>query len=160
MKAALVRRLGIAFLIGMLAGVLINELTFLFVREDSRAPQRIELVIPAGTADLVARGQQPPSLPDRMSFVVGDTLVVTNRDSVDHKLGPIWIPAGSQASLNLDVSGQYADECSFQTTRYLNLDVHAPLTIWTRFEGSMITGIPLGILLALYALIAWPMKKT
>jgi len=96
---ALLRRIGISLLIGLVLGILINEITFAFLREDSRPPERILMVIPDGTADLVAQGQQPPSLPESMLFVIGDTLVVRNDDRVDHQLGPLWIPAGSEASL-------------------------------------------------------------
>ena len=41
-----------------------------------------------------------------MSFVVGDTLVVKNEDSVEHQLGPLWIPAGSSASMPLNADPQ------------------------------------------------------
>jgi hypothetical protein len=35
------------------------------------------------------RRRRPPS--KTMNFVVGDTLVVINQDSVDHQLGTLWI---------------------------------------------------------------------
>jgi len=158
-KRPLVLRIGLAMLIGLVAGILINEISYAFLREDSRPPKQIEITIPRGTGDLVAAGQQPPGIPENMSFVVGDTLVVHNLDVVDHQLGPMWIPAGSDASLSLEIAGQYADQCSFVSTKYLNLDVKAPLTFATRLYGIAIIGIPLGIVLALYAAIAWPVKK-
>jgi hypothetical protein len=158
-KRPVVRRVVVAFLIGAVAGILINEISFAFLREDSRPPKRIEITIPLGTGDLVAKGQQPPGIPENLSFVVGDTLVVHNLDVVNHQLGPIWIPAGSDATLRLDAAGQYADQCSFQPTKYFNLDVKEPLTFMTRLYGTAIISIPLGIVLALYAAIAWPVKK-
>jgi len=157
---ALLRRIGISLLIGLVLGILINEITFAFLREDSRPPERILMVIPDGTADLVAQGQQPPSLPESMLFVIGDTLVVRNDDRVDHQLGPLWIPAGSEASLQLETSGNFVNACSFQTTRVFNLDVNEPLTLGVRFQGIFFTGIPLGILLALYASLVWPVKSS
>ncbi len=63
--------------------------SFYFLKETARPPQEIVLTIPSGTADQVARGEQPPSIPENMVFVVGDTLVVKNDDTVDHKLGPV-----------------------------------------------------------------------
>ncbi len=143
---------------GLLIGAAINEISFLFLRETARAPTVIELVIPDGTAEKVARGETPPTLPDSMTFVVGDTLLVKNDDRSDHELGPLWIPAGASASLSLDAAQSYAYACSFQPGKYFGLDVHEALTTGTRLYGILYSGIPLGVLIALYALIM-PAKK-
>jgi hypothetical protein len=158
-KKIVIRRALISMGLGLLFGLAISEISFLFVHETARPPGRIELVIPAGTADKVARGEKPPGIPDSLSFVVGDTLVVKNEDSSDHQLGPLWIPAGSSASLKLDQVSKYAFTCSFQPTKYLGLDVNEPLTPLTRMEGILFAGIPMGALLAVYSLVAWPTKR-
>ena len=158
MTKALWRRIGLAMLAGILIGILVNEVTFAFLRQESRPPGTIELVIPAGTADLVAAGQQPPAIPGSMTFVAGDTLVVRNEDEVDHQLGPLWIPAGAEASIELNSTGSFTNECSFQADRVLDLDVSPPLTLGVRFQGIFLAGVPLGVLLALYAIVAWPLK--
>ncbi len=152
-------RVAIAMLIGLLVGAVVNEVSFAFLREEERPPANIELVIPLGTAELIAQGGQPPGLPNEMVFVVGDTLTVQNQDEVDHQLGPLWVPAGSSASLELDQEENFVYECSFQPAQVFGLDVRMPLTIWTRLQGIFMSGIPLGILLALYAIVAWPAKK-
>ena len=86
-----------------------SEVAFYFLKSDSdRLPEDIELVIPFGTADMVAAGEPIPSIPDEMTFVLGDTLIVNNQDSVDHQLGPLWIPPRSKASLVLDAAERYA----------------------------------------------------
>ena len=151
-------RVIISLLIGLLIGTAINEISFLFLRETARAPKVIELVIPKGTAEEVARGETPPTIPDSMTFVVGDTLLVKNNDTANHELGPLWIPAGSSASLSLDDAQSYAYACSFQPGQYFGLDVHEALTLSTRLYGILFTGIPLGVLIALYALIM-PVKQ-
>lgn len=150
------RRIGWAMLIGILVGAAINEVTFALLRESSRPPQTIELVIPPGTAEMVTRGEQPPSLPPAMTFVAGDVLLIRNEDSVAHQMGPLWIPAGSEARLTLDTTGSYTDSCSFQAANSFNFDVREPLTLWTRLRGILMAGVPLGILLSLYAVVAWP----
>src|SRR5262245_949173 len=101
-KSFVIQRILFSIGLGLLIGVLISEVPFLFLRETARMPREIVLTIPSGTADQVARGEQPPSIPQNMTFVVGDTLIVKNEDSVDHKLGPLWIPANSSAQLSLD----------------------------------------------------------
>lgn len=152
------KRLGISLLIGFAFGIAISEIPFLFLRETARPPQEIILTIPNGTAEQVARGEQPPSIPENMIFVVGDTLVIQNEDSVNHKLGPLWIPANSSAQLPLGNVENLAFECSFQPSNYLGIDVHEPLTVSTRISGILFAGLPMSILIALYSFI-FPAKK-
>ena len=154
----IVKRILFSLLIGLLLGVVISEIPFIFLRETARPPQELLLTIPEGAADQVARGQQPPSIPESMIFVVGDILVVQNQDVVDHKLGPLWIPANSSAQLSLDREESLAFECSFQSDNYLGLDVHQSLTLSTRIYGIWYAGLPMAILIALYSLVM-PFKK-
>jgi hypothetical protein len=154
----IIKRVLISLVIGLVIGILLNEVTFYFLRETARAPQTVELLIPAGTAKRIAQGEQPPSIPDNMTFVVGDKLLVINQDAEDHQLGPLWIPAGASASLTLDAVQSYAYECSFQKENYFGLDVYEPLTVWTRVYGILFSGIPLGGVIALYSIIM-PFKE-
>lgn len=154
----IIKRILVSLLIGLVIGIAISEITFLFLHEYARAPKVIELVIPLGTAERVARGETPPTIPDSMVFVVGDTLLVKNDDSANHELGPLWIPAGSFASLSLNAVQSYAYACSFQPSKYFGLDVHEPLTLGTRLNGILFSSIPSGALIALYSLIM-PIKK-
>lgn len=154
----IIKRIVYSLLVGLLLGAVISEVPFLFLQENARPPQLVELVIPRGTAEQVARGEQPPSIPENMVFVVGDTLVVRNEDSVDHKLGPLWIPKNSSAQLSLNEQESFAYECSFQPGNYFGLDVQESLTIGTRIYGIVYAGLPLGVLIALYSLVM-PAKK-
>ena len=154
----IVFRIIISILIGLLLGTAINEVSFLFLRDTARAPKVLELVIPKGTAEQVARGETPPTIPDSMIFVVGDTLLVKNNDTANHQLGPLWIPAGSSARLSLNDAQSYTYSCSFQPGQYFGIDVHEALTLGTRLYGILYTGLPLGIVIASYSLIM-PVKK-
>lgn len=154
----LLKRLLVSLLIGLLIGAAVSEIPFLFLRETARPPQEIVLTIPRGTAEQVARGEQPPTLPTDMIFVVGDTLVIKNEDVVDHKLGPLWIPANSSAQLMLGQAESLAYECSFQPGNYFGLDVRDALTSGTRLYGILYAGLPMSILIALYSFIM-PVKK-
>lgn len=152
------KRIAISLLIGLLSGVLISEVPFYFLRETARPPQEVVLTIPAGTAAQVLRGEQPPTIPQDMVFVVGDTLVVKNEDVVDHKLGELWIPAESSARMALNAEENMAYTCSFQPGNSFGLNVRQPLTLGTRIYGAIYAGLPLGILLALYSFVL-PSKK-
>lgn len=158
-STTILKRIGISLLLGLLIGAAINEFTFVFLKESARPPQEIVLTIPKGTAEQVARGEQPPTLPEEMIFVVGDTLVVKNEDVVDHKLGPLWIPANSSAQLSLGEIQNLAFECSFQPGNYFGLDVREPLTIGTRFFGILYSGLPMAILIALYSFVITPKTR-
>lgn len=146
-----------AILISMLLGVLIaavmSEISYQVLKQENREPQHVELIIPPGTAQRVARGEVPPTIPKDLSFVVGDVLVVINDDNVDHQLGPLWIPPGTSASLPLDSEQKFAFECSFQPTKYLGLDVHEPVTPGTRLTGILFAGFPLGALFSVYSIL-------
>jgi hypothetical protein len=157
-KEIMFKRVLISLLVGLLIGAVVSEIPFLFLRETARPPKQVVLTIPQGTAEQVARGEQPPSIPASMIFVVGDNLIVKNEDSVDHKLGPLWIPANSSAQLSLDEEENMAFECSFQPGNYFGLDVHQPLTLSTRLFGMSYVGIPMAILIALYSFVI-PVKK-
>jgi len=159
LKNSVIKKFLMSIGLGLLFGALISEVPFLFLQETARMPREIVLTIPAGTADQVARGEQPPSIPENMTFVVGDKLVVKNQDSVDHKLGPLWIPSHSSAQLSLDQEESLAFECSFQPGNYFGLDVHEPLTLGTRIYGIFYVGLPLAILIALYSFLIPPKKK-
>src|SRR5512145_1407765 len=158
-KGFIFKRILLAIGLGLLLGAVISEVPFLFLRDTARAPREIVLTIPAGTAEQVARGEQPPSIPENMTFVVGDRLVVKNEDSVDHKLGPLWIPANSSAQLSLDQEENLAYECSFQPEKYFGLDVREPLTPRTRLFGIFYVALPMAILFALYSFVVTPKKK-
>lgn len=147
------KRILISMFIGLVVGALLSEVSFIFLQETARPPQEIVLTIPAGTADRVARGEQPPSIPLDMVFVVGDTLVMKNEDNVDHRLGQLWIPANASARLDLDEEQNMAFECSFQPGNYFGLDVRQPLTWGTRIYGIFFAGVPLGILILLYSFV-------
>jgi len=134
----------------MFVGLVLSEGSFVLLGETARPPTTIEVIIPAGTAGLIARGEKPPSLPSGMVFVVGDTLSIVNEDSTEHQLGPIWIPAGTSGRLVLAQADKLAYECSFVPARYFDMDIREPLTLSTRLYGIFYAGLPLGLLIALY----------
>lgn len=158
MSKTLLIRFLLSIVLGVLAAGVISEIAFQFLgNTTSRAPQVVELVIPQGAAQKVAEGEAV--LPAEQVFVVGDTLVVHNEDNVTHTLGPLFIPAGSSASLKLSEPENLSYSCSFQPTKMFGLDVREPLTFGLRIQGILIAGVPMGFLFAVYSLILWPLKK-
>ncbi|MBK9941890.1 MAG: hypothetical protein U0Z44_14095 [Kouleothrix sp.] len=160
LRSPIVRRLLISFVIGLVLAWGMSEVSFALLRDSSdHVPQRVELDIPAGTADRVAAGEAVPSLPPEMVFVVGDVLVVRNDDLVSHQLGPVWVPPGSSASLALERPDKYSYACSFQPSRYLGLDVRSRVTLTTRVLAIVLAGPPMGVLIGIYSLIVRPVRQ-
>lgn len=138
---------------------LISEIGIRLQDENAaRAPTTIELVIPAGTAERVAAGEDAPEIPAEMSFVLGDILVLRNEDTVAHTLGPLYAPAKGSASMALNQVDHFALACSFSTTQYLGLNVRPPTTLRTRLLGIAFAAPPTAAILFVYSLIVFPLK--
>ncbi len=153
-------RLAIVFSISVLVVVAFNEVSFFFQKDDNdRAPETITLIIPEGTAEQVSAGVDVAAIPEELEFVLGDVLEVQNQDTVSHQLGPVWVPAGSTASLVMEQADRFAYSCSFQTSRYLGLDVREPTTIGTRILGIALAAPTMTVLVFLYSLLVFPVDK-
>ena len=138
----LLRRFSFLLLVSIVLVFGLSELVYRLQREETaRGPRNIELVIPDGTGDRIARGEVVQTLPDEMVFVAGDTLVITNDDTVDHSLGPLWVPAKSVASLKLEDSDEYAYTCSFESSKYLDFTVREAVT-WSSRLRALWYGVP------------------
>ena len=152
------KRLVIASLLASLFVGGINEGAHWLLKEDTnRAPKTVEITIPEGTADRVRAGEQVPSIPEEMVFVVGDRLQVNNEDLVDHELGPLYIPAGTSASLRIEDESQYVLGCSFQPSRYLGFDVRARTTARSRLQAFGLAAPPTAMFFFVYSLLIYPL---
>jgi hypothetical protein len=153
-------RLAIVIAISLILSAVFDEVAFQFQKENfDRAPKVIQLIIPAGTEQMVETGQNEPAIPAEMSFVIGDTLEVKNEDNVSHQLGPVWVPAGATASLVLQQADKLAYSCSFTVSRYLNIDVYPPTTLGTRLAALGVAGPTTAALFYLYSLLIFPVRK-
>lgn len=156
----LAKRFALIIIISLILVFAINEGAFWLIKDEGdRAPQTIELVIPAGTSERLANGEETPSIPDELVFVVGDTLVVNNQDRSAHQLGPIWVPANSSASLVLGEVNNFVYQCSFQPTKYMGIDVRSGTTIWSRITALLLAGPPTAMFLFIYSLLLFPLDK-
>ncbi len=154
------RRLGVCFVVALVFVLVISEVAFVSQRESGdRQPETVELVIPPGTARMVAAGQANSAIPAELSLVLGDTLLVRNEDTVDHQIGPVWVPPGSSASLEMEQPDKYAYSCSFRPSRYLGLDVREPTTLSTRLTGLGLAVPPTTMFLFTYSLLLFPVRK-
>lgn len=153
-------RILLSAFIGLAFALLVGEMAFFFLQSTSDyMPRDIELTIPLGTAEQVAAGKQPPDIPTNISFIVGDTLVIHNEDSVDHQLGPVWVPPGATARLTMELGENLSYACTFQPSRYLGLDVRPRVTWETRLQAIILVAPATAALVAIYSFVLWPLKK-
>lgn len=151
-------RLLVVFMISLVAMLVIIEGAYLLQRDESdRAPTTVQIVIPQGSSQRVAAGQSLDTLPENMVFVIGDTLEVVNQDSVDHQLGPIWVPPGRTGSIVLAEANKFSYSCSFAPSRYLGLDVKKPTTLGTRLTGLGISVPTTMAFLFIYSFLVFPL---
>lgn len=151
------------FLITALAALVfvavISEVAHIFLKEETdRPPETIVISIPAGTAERISAGEAVPSIPRDLKFVIGDTLKVVNKDDVPHELGPLWIPAGSSASLLMEDANKYTLGCSFQLSRYFNFDVRSRTTASSRLQALALATPPTLVFFFLYSYLVFPLK--
>lgn len=159
-RESLMSRLLISLLLGILTAILVNEISFLFLKSESgRAPQEITFVIPAGTATRIESGEQIEIIPGGSKFVIGDKLTILNQDLADHTFGDLFIPMGSSVSTVFTQSNNYSYSCSFQSEKMLGFEVSEPVSFWLRVGGIMLAGIPLGMLYWIYGILVFPIKK-
>jgi hypothetical protein len=150
-------RLVVVFLISLAAMLVVTEGAYLLQRDETdRAPTTVEIIIPAGASQRVAGGENLGTLPENMVFVIGDTLEVVNQDSVDHQLGPIWVPPGSTGRIVLEEANKFSYSCSFAPSRYLGLDVKKPTTLKTRLTGLGISVPTTMAFLFIYSFLVFP----
>lgn len=150
----------IVLVVSTLAVIVISEVGIRLQRENSaRAPKTVELTIPAGTASKVEAGLEAPGIPNEMTFVLGDVLLVHNLDKVGHSLGPLLIPPGAKASMPLDQADNLSLSCSFTASNYLGLDIIPPTTLSTRLTALGFAVPPTAAMVYVYSLLAFPIKS-
>jgi len=152
------KRFWIVLAISLVLSVGFNELAFAFQKEAfDRSPETITIEIPSGTAERVAQGETPPEIPADLTFILGDTLEVVNKDVEPHQLGPLFIPAGSAARLVMENADRLVFTCSFRSNEYLGIEVKQATTLGIRFTGLLLAGPTTAALFFLYSLIIFPL---
>jgi hypothetical protein len=164
MDSKLLFRLGIKrfalLLVGSIVLVgIVSELAYQFQKDEfDRAPQVVDLVIPAGAAQDLASGAPQFSFPEELVFIVGDNLVVHNHDDVTHQFGPLVIPGNTNASMVLDNADHTAVGCSFVPSRFMGLDVRAPTDWTTRFIALWLAAPATAAMLFVYSILVFPLQ--
>ena len=155
------RRFLLVFGISLIGVFVLSEIAYAILQEgEDKLPMEVVLVIPDGTAEKVAAGEEEPNIPDEIIFIQGDTLRVDNEDQVPHQLGPVFIPAGSSASLKMDEAENFEYSCSFRPTQYLGLNVREATTLNIRLIALGYVTPATAIFIFLYSLVIYPLEPS
>lgn len=73
----------------------------------------VRYTIPAGTQEQLKLGKEPPGMPPyRLNVRVGDTLEITNLDSVAHTYGFMVMPPGETSRYTFRRAGEFRGACT------------------------------------------------
>jgi plastocyanin len=84
----------------------------------------LSYTIPSGTAARMERGEIVTDvMPEFLSLVRGDTIVVDNQDSATHRFGPIVVRPGESTTVTFYEPGRYQGVCTVGTHDTVTIDV-------------------------------------
>jgi hypothetical protein len=101
----------------------ISSVALVVYTRDAREPELHTLVIPDGTAESIAEGENPLQIPANWSFLADDTLRLVNDDSADHWFGSFFAPAMTTRDYTLQPSLGGSVVCSLHPDGAVTIDV-------------------------------------
>ncbi len=96
--------------------------------DDSGQPssdREYQIIIPEGTAALIATGQEPNVIPQEINLILGeqDILIIQNNDVEDHSVGPFFVRSGETIRQVFTRPAVYMDVCT------IHLDTQVRITV-------------------------------
>lgn len=84
-----------------------------------------DYLIPAGTADRIAAGEQVEIVPAELVVQVGDSIRIVNEDDADHLVGLFFVGAGQTMTQRFRSEGTLQGECSVHPSGQFRIIVEA-----------------------------------
>lgn len=84
-----------------------------------------DFVIPPGTADRIAAGEEVEIVPAELDVHVGDSIRIVNDDSEGHVVGLFYVGAGETLTQRFNSEGVLEGECSVHPSGEFTLVVEA-----------------------------------
>lgn len=92
--------------------VALGALVVVFVGSGDREPVTYRYVIPAGTGERIAAGEEVEIVPARLVVRVGDRLLLRNKDDVQHHMGPLVVDPNGLLSMSFSDEGTIEGFCT------------------------------------------------
>jgi hypothetical protein len=89
------------------------------------APNGVDrvIVIPAGTADRLAAGEELNIIPADLRLQLRDRLVVVNNDTASHTIGPFIVAGGQRLEKRLSEVASFSGFCSLHPSGNVSIEV-------------------------------------
>lgn len=84
-----------------------------------------EYVIPAGTADRIAGGNEVEIVPRELVVNVGEAIRIVNDDDEGHVVGVFFVGAGETLTQRFTAAGELSGQCSVHPSGEFTLRVEA-----------------------------------
>ena len=90
---------------------------------DDPVPDTFTIEIPAGTAELLAAGQDVNLFPEELDFRLRDVLIIVNGDSVAHQIGPYAVEPGERLERTFGETASFIGFCSLHAGGEITIEV-------------------------------------
>ncbi len=105
------------------SGLLLLGILSWFMVGQYQKMQTVTFTIPPGTAQQLAAGNQVITLPNELTFSVGDTIVINNQDDAVHTFGPFTILPNTTLTKQFRTVKTYQSSCTFHKDQQMMLVV-------------------------------------
>ena len=111
-------------LLYLLGGLLIAAIPVVVARFVDQPPgETYTIDIPPGTAAAIAAGEEVEVIPDELDFTLRDVLIIVNRDSVAHTIGPFEIGPGEQSEHSFNEVAAISAYCSLHPSGSISISI-------------------------------------
>lgn len=143
LRAPLVRYLLVWMAGGTLVGWLVGALWWAMLTPTAPSTPK-EIIIPAGAAAAIARGEVPAGIPSALSLSSSGKLLIANHDTAEHLIaGMLVLPGDTVLVTPSEKSGQV--ECSFHPGGAIDVTLTRRPPITVTFIPAFMLGAPFGI---------------
>jgi hypothetical protein len=86
-------------------------------------PDEKTVIIPAGTAERIASGEDVDIIPADLEFRLRDRLVVVNNDSASHQIGPFVVPPSDRLETVFSEAATVDGYCSLHSSGRITIHI-------------------------------------
>ncbi|WP_419930894.1 cupredoxin domain-containing protein [Candidatus Poriferisodalis sp.] len=111
-------------LLYLVGGLLIAAIPVVVARFVDQPPgDTYTIDIPPGTAAAIAAGNDVNVIPDELDLTLRDVLIIVNRDSVAHTIGPFEIGPGEQSEHSFNEVAAISAYCSLHPSGSISISI-------------------------------------
>lgn len=112
-------------LVGVAVVALVAVIATVLLTVGTRKPEGFDyvVIVPAGTSERVARGEELDLMPHDVKLRVHDSIVIDNRDTQVHNVGPFFVRPGERFRYEFDEAGRYVGGCTVDPSGSITITV-------------------------------------